>query len=95
MIDNIGGFLRKHFGLIRCIVRDCCVRPGTSCTHLAVMNQITEKYSFDNNAQIKLNEQIKNVLEGSLLSEKIWSLRPATCDKSGLETSGEFGCLSS
>jgi hypothetical protein len=90
MIDNIRGFLRKQFGLIRCIVKDCCVRPGTSCTDLAVMSQIAEKYSFDDNAQIKLNEKIKNVLEGRLLSKKIWSLRPATCHKAAWRLPGNL-----
>lgn len=50
--------------LIRQLIQDCAERGwGEYRTHLALMDQIANTYSFNNNAQMKLNEKIKNALD--------------------------------
>ncbi|KAK1727992.1 vanillyl-alcohol oxidase [Colletotrichum acutatum] len=50
--------------LIRQLIQDCAERGwGEYRTHLALMDQIANTYNFNNNAQVKLNETIKNALD--------------------------------
>ncbi|KAG7070985.1 vanillyl-alcohol oxidase [Colletotrichum scovillei] len=50
--------------LIRQLIQDCAERGwGEYRTHLALMDQIANTYNFNNNAQMKLNETIKNALD--------------------------------
>ncbi|KAK1466950.1 vanillyl-alcohol oxidase [Colletotrichum melonis] len=50
--------------LIRQLIQDCAERGwGEYRTHLALMDQIANTYNFNNNAQMKLNEKIKNALD--------------------------------
>ena len=55
---------RKAHWLIRTLIDDCAKHGwGEYRTHLALMDQIAETYNFNDNAQMKLNEQIKNALD--------------------------------
>lgn len=55
---------RKAHWLIRTLIDDCAAHGwGEYRTHLAVMDQIASTYNFNDNAQMKLNEQIKNALD--------------------------------
>ncbi|KXH69065.1 vanillyl-alcohol oxidase [Colletotrichum salicis] len=50
--------------LIRQLIQDCAERGwGEYRTYLALMDQIANTYNFNNNAQMKLNEPIKNALD--------------------------------
>ncbi|KAE9979429.1 hypothetical protein EG327_007034 [Venturia inaequalis] len=50
--------------LIRTLIRDCAEHGwGEYRTHIALMDQIAATYSFNDNAQMKLNETIKNALD--------------------------------
>lgn len=74
---------RKAKWLIQTLIKDCAAYGwGEYRTHLAVMDQIADTYNFNDNAQMKLNEQIKNCLDpkGILAPGKngIW---PSTYDK--------------
>ncbi|KAJ2900243.1 hypothetical protein MKZ38_002525 [Zalerion maritima] len=49
---------------IRQLIQDCADRGwGEYRTHLALMDQIANTYNFNDNAQMKLNEKIKNALD--------------------------------
>ncbi|KAK7216360.1 hypothetical protein V2G26_004363 [Clonostachys chloroleuca] len=55
---------RRALWLIRTLIDDCAKYGwGEYRTHLAVMDQIANTYNFNDNAQMKLNEQIKNSLD--------------------------------
>lgn len=55
---------KKAHWLIRTLVDDCAKRGwGEYRTHLALMDQIAGTYNFNDNAQMKLNETIKNALD--------------------------------
>ncbi|KAJ5994679.1 D-lactate dehydrogenase, partial [Penicillium waksmanii] len=55
---------RKALWLIETLIKECAEHGwGEYRTHLAVMDQVAETYDFNNNAQMKLNEQIKNALD--------------------------------
>ncbi|PSS27642.1 hypothetical protein M430DRAFT_91627 [Amorphotheca resinae ATCC 22711] len=55
---------KKAHWLIRTLIDDCAAYGwGEYRTHLAVMDQIAGTYNFNDNAQMKLNEQIKNALD--------------------------------
>jgi FAD/FMN-containing dehydrogenase len=55
---------RKAHWLIRTLIQDCAEHGwGEYRTHLALMDQIAETYNFNDNAQMKLNEKIKNALD--------------------------------
>ncbi|KAH8652730.1 putative D-lactate dehydrogenase [Tricladium varicosporioides] len=55
---------RKAHWLIRTLIQDCAEHGwGEYRTHLALMDQIANTYNFNNNAQMKLNETIKNALD--------------------------------
>lgn len=82
---------RKALWLIRTLIADCAEHGwGEYRTHLAAMDQIAATYNFNDNAQMKLNEQIKNALDpkGILAPGKngIW---PQTYDKDCWILSGE------
>ncbi|TKA81772.1 Vanillyl-alcohol oxidase [Cryomyces minteri] len=50
--------------LIRTLVADCAARGwGEYRTHLALMDQIAATYDFNDGAQMKLNERIKDALD--------------------------------
>ena len=50
--------------LIRQLIRDCAEHGwGEYRTHIALMDQIAGTYNFNDNAQMKLNETIKNALD--------------------------------
>jgi len=54
----------KAHWLIRTLISDCAARGwGEYRTHLAVMDQIASTYNFNDSAQMKLNETIKNALD--------------------------------
>ncbi|KAK5009516.1 hypothetical protein LTR28_000641 [Elasticomyces elasticus] len=54
----------KAHWLIRTLVDDCAKHGwGEYRTHLALMDQIANTYNFNDGAQMKLNEQIKNALD--------------------------------
>ncbi|KAJ9602702.1 hypothetical protein H2200_012896 [Cladophialophora chaetospira] len=74
---------RRAHKLISTLVDDAAkLGWGEYRTHLALMDQIAETYNFNDNAQMKLNEKIKNALDpkGILAPGKngIW---PSTYDK--------------
>ena len=55
---------RRAHWLIRTLIKDCAAEGwGEYRTHLALMDQIAETYNFNDNAQMKLNETIKNALD--------------------------------
>jgi FAD/FMN-containing dehydrogenase len=55
---------RAAHQLIRTLIADCAAHGwGEYRTHLALMDQIAETYNFNDNAQMKLNEKIKNALD--------------------------------
>jgi hypothetical protein len=55
---------RRAHKLISTLVEDAAKRGwGEYRTHLALMDQIAETYNFNGNAQMKLNETIKNALD--------------------------------
>lgn len=77
--------------LIRVLIKDCAAHGwGEYRTHLALMDQIAETYNWNDNAQLKLNEQIKNALDpnGILAPGKngIW---PATYNKDAWRLTAE------
>lgn len=55
---------RRAHWLIETLIKECAEHGwGEYRTHLAVMDQVAETYDFNDNAQMKLNEQIKNNLD--------------------------------
>jgi FAD/FMN-containing dehydrogenase len=55
---------RRAHKLISTLVEDAAKRGwGEYRTHLALMDQIAETYCFNGNAQMRLNETIKNALD--------------------------------
>lgn len=55
---------KKAHWLIKTLIADCAAYGwGEYRTHLALMDQIAETYNFNDNAQMKLNEKIKNALD--------------------------------
>ncbi|PQE13964.1 vanillyl-alcohol oxidase protein [Rutstroemia sp. NJR-2017a BBW] len=55
---------RRAHGLIRDLIRVCAENGwGEYRTHIALMDQIAETYGWNDNAQMKLNEKIKNALD--------------------------------
>ena len=55
---------RRAHWLIRTLIEDAAKEGwGEYRTHLALMDQIAETYNFNDNAQMKLNETIKNALD--------------------------------
>jgi FAD/FMN-containing dehydrogenase len=55
---------QKARWLIRTLIKDCAEYGwGEYRTHLALMDQIAGTYNFNDNAQMKLNETIKNALD--------------------------------
>lgn len=55
---------RRAHKLISTLVDDAAkLGWGEYRTHLALMDQIAETYNFNDNAQMKLNEKIKNALD--------------------------------
>jgi hypothetical protein len=55
---------RRAHWLITTLIDDAAKRGwGEYRTHLALMDQIAQTYNFNDNAQMKLNEKIKNVLD--------------------------------
>ncbi|KAF3392101.1 Vanillyl-alcohol oxidase [Talaromyces pinophilus] len=55
---------RRAHWLIETLIKDCAEYGwGEYRTHLAVMDQVALTYDFNDNAQMKLNEQIKNALD--------------------------------
>lgn len=61
--DDPSSRARAH-SLIATLVDDAAARGwGEYRTHLALMDQIAGTYNFNGNAQMKLNETIKNALD--------------------------------
>lgn len=55
---------RRAHWLIETLIKECAEHGwGEYRTHLAVMDQVAETYDFNDNAQMKLNENIKNSLD--------------------------------
>lgn len=55
---------QKARWLIRTLIKDCAAYGwGEYRTHIALMDQIANTYNFNDNAQMKLNEKIKNALD--------------------------------
>jgi FAD/FMN-containing dehydrogenase len=55
---------RRAHQLIRMLIDDAAKEGwGEYRTHLALMDQIANTYNFNDNAQMKLNETIKNALD--------------------------------
>ncbi|EEA25433.1 D-lactate dehydrogenase, putative [Talaromyces marneffei ATCC 18224] len=55
---------RRAHWLIETLIKDCAEYGwGEYRTHLAVMDQVALTYNFNDNAQMKLNEQIKDALD--------------------------------
>jgi FAD/FMN-containing dehydrogenase len=55
---------RRAHQLIRTLIDDAAKEGwGEYRTHLALMDQIANTYNFNDNAQMKLNETIKNALD--------------------------------
>lgn len=55
---------RRAHWLIETLIKDCAEHGwGEYRTHLAVMDQVALTYDFNDNAQMKLNEQIKDALD--------------------------------
>jgi FAD/FMN-containing dehydrogenase len=55
---------RRAHWLIETLIKDCAEYGwGEYRTHLAVMDQVALTYDFNDNAQMKLNEQIKDALD--------------------------------
>ncbi|ETN44584.1 uncharacterized protein HMPREF1541_10254 [Cyphellophora europaea CBS 101466] len=55
---------RKAHWVISTLIQDAAERGwGEYRTHIALMDQIAQTYNFNNNAQMKLNETIKNALD--------------------------------
>lgn len=74
---------RRALWLLKTLIADCAAHGwGEYRTHLAVMDQIAGTYDFNDHANMKLNESIKNALDpkGVLAPGKngVW---PATYDK--------------
>ena len=75
---------RRAHKLIRELIQVCADNGwGEYRTHIALMDQIAETYGWNDNAQMKLNEKIKNALDpkGILAPGKngVW---PASYDRS-------------
>lgn len=71
---------RRAEKLIRDLIAECAeLGWGEYRTHLAFMDQIAETYNWNNDAQMKFNETIKNALDpkGILAPGKsgVWPLR--------------------
>ena len=76
--------------MIRTLIKDAADNGwGEYRTHIALMDQIAETYNFNDNAQMKLNETIKNALDpkGILAPGKsgVW---PSTYDKQAWRIEG-------
>lgn len=55
---------RKAHWVISTLIDDAAKRGwGEYRTHLALMDQVAQTYNFNDNAQMKLNEKIKNALD--------------------------------
>jgi len=55
---------RRAHWLIKTLIDEAAKRGwGEYRTHLSVMDQIAETYSFNDNAQMKLNDKIKAALD--------------------------------
>ena len=55
---------RRAHWLMTTLVDDCATKGwGEYRTHLALMDQISQTYNFNDNANMKLNEKIKNALD--------------------------------
>lgn len=55
---------RRAHWLIDMLIKDCAEHGrGEYRTHLAVMDQVALTYDFNDNAQMKINEQIKDALD--------------------------------
>ena len=55
---------RRALWLIETLIKECAEYGwGEYRTHLAVMDQVAETYDFNDNAQMKLNEDLKNTLD--------------------------------
>ncbi|OCL14615.1 vanillyl alcohol oxidase, partial [Glonium stellatum] len=55
---------QKARWLIRTLIKDCAAYGwGEYRTHIALMDQIANTYSFNDNAQMKFNEVIKNAVD--------------------------------
>jgi hypothetical protein len=57
----------------RTLIKDCADRGwGEYRTHLALMDQVAKTYNWNGNAQMRLNERIKDALDpkGILASGK-------------------------
>ena len=55
---------RRAQWLMQNMIDDCAARGwGEYRTHLGLMDQISQTYNFNDNANMKLNETIKNALD--------------------------------
>lgn len=55
---------KKAHWLIKTLIADCAEYGwGEYRTHLALMDQIAETYNWNNNAQMRFNETVKNALD--------------------------------
>ncbi|TGO32977.1 hypothetical protein BHYA_0275g00030 [Botrytis hyacinthi] len=83
---------RRAHKLIRELIQICADNGwGEYRTHIALMDQIAETYGWNDNAQMKLNEKIKNALDpkGILAPGKngVW---PASYDCSAWRLDANF-----